>query len=60
VTAIVSTEHRFAVVPATLDRETWLATRGQGYGSQVRPPDAMHEANILDLEAIPADTKKPN
>jgi hypothetical protein len=49
--------HKFARVPEVMSKDDWLATRGQGYGKS-KPPDAMHDGNILDLSV--ADDKKPN
>jgi hypothetical protein len=49
-----TTTHKFAVVPEVLSEEDWLATRGQGYGKP-KPPDAMHEGNILDLKVTNED-----
>jgi hypothetical protein len=60
VTAAVITTHRFAVVPEVMPEELWLERRGQPLGSKAKkPPDAMHDGNLLDLtpEPEPEDDK---
>ena len=48
--------HKFAVVPEVMNEELWLERRGQPLGSTAKkPPDAMHDGNMLDLEADEPD-----
>lgn len=57
VTAAVNVQHKFAVVPQTMDKASWLERGGAPEGTPVyRPPAAKHLASkddVLDLEANP-------
>jgi hypothetical protein len=58
VMADLTATHKFCVAPETMDREEWLATRGQGYGRMLqRPPDAPV---TLDAKPLPDDDSKLN